>query len=306
MRSWYEIKNDSAEVFLYDEIGLWGITANDFVKDLRTLRGQPVNVYINSPGGEVFDGIAIYNALKNHGSPVTVTVDSLAASIASVIAQAGDTRKMAKVATMMVHEPYGYAVGDTDTMLKMAEELDQMGNTIAGIYADRAGGSVEEWRGVMAEETWYKAQDAVDAGLADEIAGAEAKAKMAAYAGRVFNLSKFSKVPADLIQDAGRTMSQSNLNQLHEGIAAIASVHGAVCDMGVDCPMGNTVKVHIRNDGELTVCLAPECDVPAVLAFPLCKDHIEYIMAPGNVPENPEANPMAAAVKEALVAIRGG
>jgi ATP-dependent Clp endopeptidase proteolytic subunit ClpP len=199
MRSWYEIKakKDSADVYIYDEIGVWGITASAFVNELRGLKGKALNVYINSPGGSVFEGIAIYNALSRHEGGVNVTVDSLAASIASVIAQAGETRTMAKSSAMMIHDAWGIAVGDPATMEKMRDELEKLSDSIADIYADRAGGTAEEWRSRMADETWYKADDAVAAGLADAVAGVPQNA----YAGRAFNLSKFSKVPEWVNQD---------------------------------------------------------------------------------------------------------
>ena len=199
MRSWYEIKakQDSADIYIYDEIGGWGITASAFVNELRGLKGEALNLYINSPGGSVFDGIAIYNALSRHEGGVNVTVDSLAASIASVIAQAGETRTMAKSSAMMIHDAWGIAIGDPATMEKMRDELAKLSDSIADIYADRAGGTAEEWRSRMADETWYKADDAVAAGLADTVAGAPQNA----YTGRVFNLSKFDKVPEWVNQD---------------------------------------------------------------------------------------------------------
>src|SRR4030065_1186148 len=97
MRSWYEIKakQGAADVYIYDEIGAWGITASAFVNELRGLKGKALNVYINSPGGSVFDGIAIYNALSRHEGGVNVTVDSRAAFIASVSAAAGGPRALA-------------------------------------------------------------------------------------------------------------------------------------------------------------------------------------------------------------------
>ncbi len=237
--------SDAADVYLYDEIGMWGVTANDFARDLRAIKSSVINLHLNSPGGEVFDGIAIYNSLKNHPAAVNVFVDGLAASSASFIAQAGDTIVMAKNATMMIHEPYGMAMGDAATMTKMAEELNLVGETIADIYAERATDTTsDEWRAAMRDETWYKAQDAVDAGLADEVAGVAPKN----IAGSVFNLSKFKHVPKWIAQakarvtDAGRTMSQSNLDKLHSGMADITAAHGGACDMGADCPMAATAN----------------------------------------------------------------
>lgn len=196
MKSWYDIRDAAhgeAEVLLYDEIGLWGIPASEFVKDLQGIKSPIINLHINSPGGEVFEGIAIYNSLKQHSATVKVTIDGIAASTASFIAQAGDRVVMAEAASMMIHEPYGMAMGNSSTMEKMAEELGKIAATIAGIYAKRAGGTEDEWRARMLDESWYRDQEAVDAHLADEVL--ESKPKVAAMAGRVFNLSKFKNVP---------------------------------------------------------------------------------------------------------------
>jgi ATP-dependent Clp endopeptidase proteolytic subunit ClpP len=171
----YKFKNldtDRPEVYLYDEIGAWGITALEFVNELQALNGKDFDLHIASPGGEVFDGIAIYNAIKNHKGEVTVYVDSLAASAASFIAMAGDKVVIAKNAEMMIHDAMGLVIGNASDMQEMISTLDRLSNNIASIYSDKAGGSPDEWRSLMKEERWYNAQEAVDAGLADEIQGA--------------------------------------------------------------------------------------------------------------------------------------
>lgn len=171
-KKWYTIANlasGEADVMLYGEIGWLGTTAEDFVRDLKQLQASQINLHLSSPGGGVFDGIAIMNALKAHPANVTVYVDSLAASIASVIAMAGDRIVVRQAAEFMIHEAAGLAIGDAAEMRAMAELLDRQSDKIAGIYAARAGGTVEDWRAAMAKETWYSAQEAVDAGLADEV-----------------------------------------------------------------------------------------------------------------------------------------
>jgi ATP-dependent protease ClpP protease subunit len=174
-RDWYRIEAkanaDEADIYIYDEIGYWGLTAADFVSELQAVKASKINLHLNTPGGDVFDGIAIHNALRQHAASVHVTVDSLAASIGSVIAMAGDTVTMAKHATMMIHDPYGGVLGNASDMRQMADVLDQLGDNIAGVYAERAGGSVREWRDRMLAETWYSDRAAVDAGLADTVAG---------------------------------------------------------------------------------------------------------------------------------------
>lgn len=170
---WYEIRNlsvDTAEVVIYDEIGYWGVTADDFMRDLRGLDVAAITLRVNSPGGEIFDGIAIHNLLRSHRAHVTTYVDSLAASIASVIALAGDRVVMQPHSQMMIHDGSGLVVGNAADMREMADLLDRQSDNIAAVYAEKAGGTAAEWRERMRAETWYSAAEAVEAGLADEVA----------------------------------------------------------------------------------------------------------------------------------------
>lgn len=199
---WYSIKNavnGVADVMIYDEIGFFGVTASDFVRDLKNLTTDKIELHISSPGGEVFDGMAIYAALKNHPAQVHVIVDSLAASIASVIAMAGDKVTMARNATMMIHDGHGLCVGNAKDMADMVALLDRTSDNIASVYAERAGGSAETWRGRMRAETWYTAEEAVQAGLADEIQGQESKTENS-WDLSIFNYSGRDSAPAPVIE----------------------------------------------------------------------------------------------------------
>jgi ATP-dependent protease ClpP protease subunit len=128
-RDWYRITNlaeaNSATIHVYDEIGYFGVTASDFVNEVKALQVDSITLHVNSPGGEVFDGIAIYNALRNHPANVTVIVDALAASIASVIAMAGDTVIMEPTAQLMIHDGHGICVGNAADMHATADLLDK-------------------------------------------------------------------------------------------------------------------------------------------------------------------------------------
>lgn len=181
---WYRIGAADAEtsrtkIYLYGEIGGWwdGIDANQFVRDLDAVGDGGIDLHINSGGGSVFDGIAIYAALKNHASDVTARVDSLAASAASFIAMAGDSIEIEKPGRMMIHDAQGLALGNAGDLRTMADLLDELSGTIAEIYADRAGGTAADWRAEMLADNglgrWYTASQAVDAGLADKIVGAD-------------------------------------------------------------------------------------------------------------------------------------
>jgi len=176
-RSWYRITIDdhdtgTADLFIYDEIGMWGVSASDFLNDLSAVTATSINVRINSPGGDVFDGIAIYNALLSHPAKVDTTVDSLAASAASFIAMAGDTVTMMPHSQLMIHDAKMMMFGafNPADLRDIADLLDRQSDNIAGIYADVASGSAADWRTAMQAETWYTAQEAVDAGLATKVA----------------------------------------------------------------------------------------------------------------------------------------
>lgn len=174
-RTWFRMvtdlvdQPDTAAIYLYDEIGYWGVTAQDFVRDLMGLRVGNITVHINSPGGEVWDGLAIYHALRDHPANIEVRVDGIAASAASFIAMAGDTIVMQRNAQMMIHDAIGFCVGNVTEMQKMVEVLDAASDNIADIYMQQAGGTVESWRAAMREETWYSGPEALAAGLCDSV-----------------------------------------------------------------------------------------------------------------------------------------
>lgn len=180
---WYRIENstaDEAEMLIYDEIGGWfGNTADDVVAELRAVTASKLRVRINSPGGSLFDGIAIANALRAHPAEVTIQVDGIAASIASVIAMAGDRIVMMPSSTLMIHDASGLCMGNAADMQQTADLLDKLSDNIADVYATKSGGTREQWRGLMQEETWYLADEAVAAGLADEVASGSTPAEPA-------------------------------------------------------------------------------------------------------------------------------
>ena len=172
---WYTIQAktaDTAEISIYDEIGGWGISAQQFAKDFKALGNnlKQINLHIHSPGGDVFDGIAIYNLLKNHPANKTVTIDGLAASMASVIAMAGTEIIMPENAMMMIHKPWGVQGGDADDMRKYADLLDKVEDTLIPAYAAKTGKSAEELAEMLAAETWLNGKECVEHGFADKLA----------------------------------------------------------------------------------------------------------------------------------------
>jgi len=162
-----------AEVYLYGAIDGWELDGNDLAREIRALDVDGIDLRVNSPGGYVFDGIAVYAALVDHRAEVTSHVDGLAASAASFIAQAGTTRNIIRPGRMMIHDARGIAIGDPAVMREMATLLDDISDSIAEVYADRAadraGETTAVWRQRMRDTTWYSAQQAVDAGLADTV-----------------------------------------------------------------------------------------------------------------------------------------
>lgn len=167
----YTIRNvgDESVIRIYDEIWWLGVNASDFVRDLDDVTAPKIRVEINSPGGDIFDGIAIYNALRAHPAEVTTRVDGMAASIASIIVQAGDRRIMLGGSQMMIHNASGLTIGDAKTHAEMVDILRQQDRVLAAIYAERSGRPADGFAVAMDAETWMTAAEAVEAGLADEV-----------------------------------------------------------------------------------------------------------------------------------------
>lgn len=228
-RPWYRIEATAttssekvrAKVYLFDAIGGWfGVRASDFVAELADLDVDEIELRLNSPGGLVWDGIAIMNALRAHRATVEVHVDGIAASIASIIAMAGDQIIMSRGGQMMIHDPAAIMWGTAADMTKTAAALDKQGQNMASIYAKRAGGDPADWRALMVAETWYNADEAVDAGLADrtddtEDADPDATARfdlsMYHYAGR-------DQAPAPLRRD---DIAHARATYPAEGLSAL-------------------------------------------------------------------------------------
>lgn len=199
---WFRIVNvaetSSAEVYLYDEIGYFGTSAQAFVDEIRALDVTSIELHVNSPGGEVWDGIAILNCLRAHKATVTTIVDGVAASAASFIAMAGDEIVMARNSELMIHDAWGLCMGNAADMTELAGRLDQMSDNIASIYAEKAGGDIASWRETMRSEVWYSAQEAVDAGLADRVIAKDGEPAKAKVDLSVFNYAGRTHAPAPI------------------------------------------------------------------------------------------------------------
>lgn len=194
--------SNSADIFIYGDIVSYrwdesDTSASSFKEDLDNLGDvSTINLYINSPGGSVFEGIAIHNMLKRHKAKVNVYVDALAASIASVIAMAGDTIIMPKNSMLMIHNPWTFTWGNAAELRKAADDLDRIGNSSKQTYLQKAGDklSEEKLQEMLDAETWLSADEAFEYGLCDVVEEAN---QMAASISEDF-LSKYKNVPEQL------------------------------------------------------------------------------------------------------------
>lgn len=258
MHKFYEIRaeagDDHAEILIYSPIGksYWEDTveAKKFVEEINDLDVSTIALRINSPGGSVFDGTAIFNAIVRHKATVTTYIDGLAASIASVIALAGDKVVMADNAMFMIHNPWTVAVGNSDDMRKTAEVLDKIRDVMVRVYDKKASLEADAIRDAMAEETWYDADEALDAGFVDEVVDGRDISAISHFDASA--LGSFAHAPerlvAALATDAkapdggwvfpdvadvlakGRTISKANETKLRDARDAIDDVLSAVED----------------------------------------------------------------------------
>jgi len=203
------VKGNTADIVLYDEIGAYGVSAKDFNAELAKITADVINLRINSPGGDVFDGIAIYNDLKSHRSTVNVTVTGLAASASSIIAMAGDNVEMGLNSFIMIHNTWLLAAGNKNDLRQVADILDQIDAACAQTYTDRTGISAKDIGSMMDAETWLNGDEAVAQGFADSVSNSDAA--QAAY-----DISRFSKTPAAMkkriesaLRDAGYSKTES-------------------------------------------------------------------------------------------------
>jgi ATP-dependent protease ClpP protease subunit len=274
---WYEIHNqdaDVAEIRIYDEIHwFWGISADDFARDLDAITAPEILVMINSPGGDVFDGIAIYNALRAHPAKITTRVDGIAASIASVIAQAGDHRIMLTGAQMMIHEAWGLAIGSASEMRDYADLLDRQNDNIAAIYARRAAAKDKDaayFRERMTKDTWLNDEETLAEGLADEVVdlppnAATAKATNPETKTLQDEVREAMDVVASTVESAqrvaalraekGKDLSQVNRTSLDELAGHMARLQ-ALLDSKEDVPASDVVDLSAEVAREFTKFVA--------------------------------------------------
>jgi len=234
-QTWYDIQNkadDLAEVFIYDEIGGWGITAKNFVDDFKNIKASRVNLRINSPGGSVSQGMAIHNFLDSSEKDITVYIDGIAASMASVVAMAGDRIIMPDNALMMIHEALVNSFGRAEDHRKAADVLEKINGQIATIFSKKSGKDEEEIRKKMKEETWFTGKEAFDYGLVDETTES---LKAVAHLG----LEKFHEFKnLEKLLSLTSIMESQNIQPIKEGLKMdlneMKIKHPEICDQLIE------------------------------------------------------------------------
>ncbi len=249
-----------AEIHVYDEIGGWfGINASDFVQALAGLDVDEITMYVNSPGGDLFDAIAMKSALQRHRATVTASVDGLAASAATIALLGADTVIMQPGSELMIHEPSTIEWGDASAMTAAADRLDKAAGEMAALYAKKAGGTTADWRDAMLAETWYTAEEAVTAGLADLVGGepvsAEAFAKhepIMASLGYAHHRREeapdprvaavAAHIPPARPDGSTPTESESNMDELIKGLRERLGVDAEVDEAGILAALDDALK----------------------------------------------------------------
>lgn len=197
-KKWFNIQGKAtdavAEVYIFDEIGAYGITAQDFISEMKEYKDTPVNLRINCIGGDVFDGMAMYNIIKKREAKTTAYIEGIAASMGSVIALAADEVVMAENSLFMIHNAWGGAMGEAEDMRKTASILEKISGEIANIYERKTRLSLNRIIEMMDKETWLNAQEAYELGFIDLISDS---IKVAAK----YDVSKFKNITTEQIHN---------------------------------------------------------------------------------------------------------
>jgi len=251
---WYNIQNkagETAEIYIFDEIGTYGVTAQDFISEIKDLKDMPINIRINSLGGDVFDGMAMYNVIKRREAKTTVYIEGIAASIATIIALGADEVVMAENSLFMIHNAWGGTSGEAKDMRKTAETLDKITSELTDIYVKKTGLSYDALAEMMDEESWLNAQEAFDLGFIDTISDS---IKVAAK----YDVSKFKNITQEEIKNklSININNKKMTNELKDWFNSkveeiVASVKGEV-KVSADVAEQTAITVNLGDNEEIT------------------------------------------------------
>ena len=222
---WYKIEasaNDQAEILVYDVIGWPYNDAGDLVRYVNSLGDKDILVRLNTPGGDVFDGMAIFNSLANHKGKVTIRIEALAASMGSVLAMAGKEIQAYSNTMMMIHDPWIYTAGNQYELREMADLLEKISGNMLDVYAGRSKIGKREMREIMKAETWYTAKEAKEKGFIDTIleTGKAAKAQ--------FDLTMYTNAPDGICSIEGRDLTEREIERALRDAGASRSFAKAI------------------------------------------------------------------------------
>ena len=251
---WYNIQNkagETADIYIFDEIGTYGVTAQDFISEIKGLKDMPINLRINSLGGDVFDGMAMYNVIKRREAKTTVYIEGIAASIATIIALGADEVIMAENSLFMIHNAWGGTSGEAKDMRKTAETLDKITSELTDIYVKKTGLSYDTLAEMMDEESWLNAQEAFDLGFIDTISDS---IKVAAK----YDVSKFKNITQEEIKNklSININNKKMTNELKDWFNSkveeiVASVKGEV-KVSADVAEQTAITVNLGDNEEIT------------------------------------------------------
>lgn len=210
---WFTVKAQAnaalADISIYEPIGSWDLTAAQFIAQVKALGDvSQINLDINSPGGDVFEALTIFNYLKRHSAKVTVTVGGVAASAASLIAMAGDAIIMPNNTMMMIHNPWTWAAGNADELREQADMLDKIGGALFNTYQSRTGMEAEALQAMLATDTWLTADECLANGFCDQVVDP-------ITASAVFDVSKFPEQAQAVFAVAKQRKAQASIAEDH-------------------------------------------------------------------------------------------
>lgn len=298
MKSWFTIKNEAgkpaAEIDIFDEIGLWGVTPKDFAQQLASIPSdRDITLRINSPGGSIFDGFAIFNMLAARRERVTASVIGLAASMATIVMLAAKRVTAAENSTLMIHRPAGGAWGESKDMREMADLLDKLEGQLVSAYVAKTGKSEADVKAAMAATTWFTAAEAKEWGLVDEVTAAM-------QAAATFDLTRFGELPKNISGGRSASTNQPTQNEMKNLLKALveakliasADVTDEVAALQFEAAFAaqaNTIKAQSEQIADLDTKLKAANETIAANAKAAAQVAVDAAVKAGKIKDDEEA-----------------